>query len=61
MIEMNINLDSCTGKDWETLQIMQQIGALISCEIVALQENFIDRPESYESFSTKSGVFLAHS
>jgi hypothetical protein len=31
-----------------------------SCEIVALRENFIDRPESYNSFSAKSCVFLAH-
>jgi hypothetical protein len=32
-----------------------------SCEIVALRENFVDRPESYDSFSAKSCVFLAHS
>jgi hypothetical protein len=31
-----------------------------SCEIVALRKNFIDRPESYDSFSAKSCVFLAH-
>jgi hypothetical protein len=31
-----------------------------SCDIVALRENFIDRPESYDSFSAKSCVFLAH-
>jgi hypothetical protein len=33
-----------------------------SCEIVALRENFVDRPESYDSFSAKSciHVFLAH-
>jgi hypothetical protein len=29
-----------------------------SCEIVALQENFVDRPESYDSFSAKSLYFL---
>jgi hypothetical protein len=31
-----------------------------SCEIVALRENFVDRPESYNSFSAKSCIFLAH-
>jgi hypothetical protein len=31
-----------------------------SCDIVALQENFVDRPESYDLFSAKSCVFLAH-
>jgi hypothetical protein len=31
-----------------------------SCEIVALRENFFDRQESYDSFSAKSCVFLAH-
>jgi hypothetical protein len=31
-----------------------------SCEVVALRENFIDRPESYDSYSTKSCIFLAH-
>jgi hypothetical protein len=31
-----------------------------SCEIVALRENFIDRPESYDSYSAKSCIFLAH-
>jgi hypothetical protein len=30
-----------------------------SCEIVALRENCVDRPESYDSFSAKSCVFLA--
>jgi hypothetical protein len=32
----------------------------ISCEIVALREKFVDRPESYDSFSAKSSIFLAH-
>jgi hypothetical protein len=32
-----------------------------SCEIVAHRENFVDRPESYDSFSAKICVFLAHS
>jgi hypothetical protein len=32
----------------------------VSCDIVALRENFVDRPESYDSFSAKSCVFLAH-
>jgi hypothetical protein len=31
-----------------------------SCDIVALRENFVDRPESYDSFSAKSCVFHAH-
>jgi hypothetical protein len=31
-----------------------------SCEIEALRENFVDRSESYDSFSAKSCVFLAH-
>jgi hypothetical protein len=31
-----------------------------SCETVALRENFVDRPESYDSFSAKSCIFLAH-
>jgi hypothetical protein len=31
-----------------------------SCEIVALRENFVERPESYSSFSAKSCIFLAH-
>jgi hypothetical protein len=34
--------------------------ALYSCEIVALRKNVADRPESYDSFSAKSCVFLAH-
>jgi hypothetical protein len=29
-----------------------------SCEIVALRENFIDKPESYDSYSAKSCIFL---
>jgi hypothetical protein len=32
----------------------------LSCDIVALRENFIDRPESYDSFRAKSCVFLVH-
>jgi hypothetical protein len=32
----------------------------VSCDIVALRENFVDRPESYDSFSAKSCAFLAH-
>ena len=31
-----------------------------SCEIVALQENFVYRPESYDSASAKNCIFLAH-
>jgi hypothetical protein len=31
-----------------------------SCEIIALRQN-VDRPESYDSFSAKSCVFLPHS
>ena len=31
-----------------------------SCEIVAHRENFIDRPESYDLFSAKKCIFLAH-
>jgi hypothetical protein len=31
-----------------------------SCEIIALQENFVDRPEGYDSSSAKSCIFLAH-
>jgi hypothetical protein len=31
-----------------------------SCETVALQENFVDRTESYDSFSAKSCAFLAY-
>jgi hypothetical protein len=31
-----------------------------SCDIVTLRENFVDRPESYDSLSAKSCVFLAH-
>jgi hypothetical protein len=31
-----------------------------SCEIVALRENVVDRPESYDSFSAKIYMFLAH-
>jgi hypothetical protein len=34
--------------------------AIYSCEIVALQENFVDRPESYDSFRAKSCLFLAY-
>jgi hypothetical protein len=33
---------------------------LYSCEIVAHRENFVDRPESYNSFSAKNCIFLAH-
>jgi hypothetical protein len=32
----------------------------VSCEILALRENFLDRPESYDSFSAKNCIFLAH-
>jgi hypothetical protein len=32
----------------------------ISCQTVALWENFVDRLESYDSFSAKSCEFLAH-
>jgi hypothetical protein len=31
-----------------------------SCESVSLLENFVDRPESYDLFSAKSCIFLAH-
>jgi hypothetical protein len=34
--------------------------ALPIYEIVALRKNFVDRPESYDSFSSKSCVFLSH-
>jgi hypothetical protein len=37
-----------------------KIALVFSCDIVALRENFGDRPESYDSFSAKSCVFLAH-
>jgi hypothetical protein len=40
------------------LNILSLIWA--SCEIVALRENFVDRPESYDSFSAKSCIFFAH-
>jgi hypothetical protein len=33
---------------------------ICSCEIVALQENFVDRPESYDLVYAKSCIFLAH-
>jgi hypothetical protein len=33
---------------------------LNSCEIVALRENFIGRQESYDSYSAKSCILLAH-
>jgi hypothetical protein len=33
----------------------------ISCKIVALRKNVVDRPKSYDLFSAKSCVFLAHS
>jgi hypothetical protein len=32
----------------------------ISCEIVALRENFVDKPESYDSVNARSCIFLAH-
>jgi hypothetical protein len=35
-------------------------GDIVSCEIVALRENFIDRPESYDSYSAKICIFLVH-
>jgi hypothetical protein len=31
-----------------------------SCETVALRENFVDRPESYNPFSVKRCIFLEH-
>jgi hypothetical protein len=31
-----------------------------SCEFIALRENFVDRPKSYDSFSAKSRIFLTH-
>jgi hypothetical protein len=30
----------------------------ISCEIVALRENFVDRPESYDLLSAKKVVYF---
>jgi hypothetical protein len=41
------------------IAILSQRGG-IKCEVVALCENFVDRPERYDSFSAKSSVFLAH-
>jgi hypothetical protein len=40
-------------KPWEILYYT-------SCEIVALREFFVDRPESYDSFSAENCIFLAH-
>ena len=34
--------------------------AYTSCEIVALREMFVDRPESYDSVSAKNCIFHAH-
>jgi hypothetical protein len=31
-----------------------------TCKIVALWKNVVDRPESYDSFSAKGCIFLAH-
>jgi hypothetical protein len=39
----------------------QTDNVITSYETVALQENFVDRPESYDLFSAKSCLFLAHS
>jgi hypothetical protein len=47
----------CTGHSIQTTSI-QRKACFASCEIVALRENFVDRPESYDSFSAKSCVFL---
>ena len=44
----------------ETVCIDMRNDGANSCEIVALRKNFVDRPESYDSFSAKSCVFLAH-
>jgi hypothetical protein len=32
----------------------------VNCEIIAIRENFVDRPESYDLFSAKSCIFLVH-
>ena len=37
-----------------------RINVTCSGEIVALLENFVDRPKTYDSFSANSCVFLAH-
>jgi hypothetical protein len=41
-------------------KIINQCIRVCSCEIVALRENFVDRPESYDAFKAKSCIFLAH-
>jgi hypothetical protein len=33
---------------------------ILGCEVVALRENFVDRPERYDSCSTKSYIFVMH-
>jgi hypothetical protein len=47
-----------------TYEMHAKIVMSLKCKLLAaklaLRENFVDRPESYDSFSAKSYVFLAH-
>jgi hypothetical protein len=46
---------------WEKAQkVFMILLSSSSCEIIALQGNFVDRPENYDLVGTKSCIFLAH-
>jgi hypothetical protein len=40
--------------------MMRMLSLTYFFHLIPLRENFVDRPESYDSFSSKSCVFLAH-
>jgi hypothetical protein len=55
----------CNVTVWRSLNFLFHLqcsprSSKLSCEIVALRENFAARPESYDSVSAKSSIFLAH-
>jgi hypothetical protein len=61
---VDIDEEEEDDKILETAQVLKLILSSImtysSCEIVALWKNIVDRPESYDLFSAKSCIFLAH-
>jgi hypothetical protein len=59
LVTVYTSFDTCIQVLTETKACAHNIDPY-SCEIVALRENYIDRPESYDSFSAKSCIFLAH-
>ena len=45
-------------RQFNRLRFVRDVASFVSCEIVALWENSVDRLESYDSFNAKSCAFL---